>query len=497
MHGAILPAAALAARLVWPLPSDLGLTSGFGDLRENHLHAGDDLSTGGQNGLPVRAVANGEIVRLKVEWRGYGNAVYIRHAGGDESMYGHLQQFENDALHLTDLVHRTQERRATRYPGNIELDPPIPVSRGQIIGRSGESGSGLPHLHFEWRQNDGLEPVDPIAANLLHRSASGKVEILRVFIAADQRLRVAARTAVGQHHLGVTDLEVSVEGRLVYSMHLRRLTFETYLLGGAVFDAQLSEELKMSVYSLDPIGEKIWPGQIRASVPEPWRGRKHVSVVARALGLPAARWRGVVAAPAQAARPEVPADVRSLSTSDGEFRLELRGGTLHPETRVALVSRGPGRIAIVPEEEPPRPGARLIFRPADASLGSTTGIYRDPADGTRRFIGGWNEKEAQVSAPLSRFGQFEIGRDTAAPSLSAPRRDRCFYGDCFRVDVHDADSGLDADSVLFLFPDGRKVLGEVDPDRGLADVPAPPGADPAALSVRAEDQAGNVATWPR
>src|SRR5258706_3868860 len=198
MQSAILLALALAAKLVWPLPSNLGLTSGFGDLRENHLHAGDDLSTGGEDGLPVRAVADGEIVRLKVEWRGYGNAVYIRHEGGDESMYGHLQQFENGTLHLTDLVHRVQEREATRYPGNIEVDPPIKVARGQTIGRSGESGTGLPHLHFEWREKDGLEPIDPVAAKILRPSLSGKIEILRVFVAADGRLRVAAQTAVGE-----------------------------------------------------------------------------------------------------------------------------------------------------------------------------------------------------------------------------------------------------------------------------------------------------------
>ena len=497
MAGATLPAAALAARLLWPLPSDLGLTSGFGDLRENHLHAGDDLSTGGEDGLPVRAVADGEIVRLKVEWRGYGNAVYVRHAGGDESMYGHLQQFENDVLHLTDLVHRMQELKGTRYPGNIDVDPPIRVSRGQTIARSGESGTGLPHLHFEWREKDGLEPVDPIATKRIRSSVKGRVEIRRVFIAGDGRLRVAAQTAIGEHRLGVTDLDVSVDGRLVYSLRLRRLTFENYLLGGAILDLPLSEELKMPVYSLDPVGEKIWPGQVRASLPERWRGGKRVSVDARALGLSAARWRGIVQGVPASATSAVETDVRSLSTAAGEFRLELPAETLHPGTRVALVSRGGNRVAIVPPEEPPRPGARLVFRPAGDSSNRAIGLYRIGRDGIRRFAGGWSEKDGGASAPLSRFGEFEIGEDTTPPFLSAPKRERCFYGDCFRVEVSDAESGFDADSVEFVFPDGKRILAEVDPDRGRADVPAPPGVSAAALRVTARDRAGNEASSPR
>src|SRR5258706_14111684 len=103
MQSAILLALALAAKLVWPLPSNLGLTSGFGDLRENHFHAGDDLSTGGEDGLPVRAVADGEIVRLKVEWRGDGHAAHIREEGGEESSDAHQPHVENGTRDLADL----------------------------------------------------------------------------------------------------------------------------------------------------------------------------------------------------------------------------------------------------------------------------------------------------------------------------------------------------------------------------------------------------------
>ncbi|MGD8376771.1 MAG: M23 family peptidase, partial [Acidobacteriota bacterium] len=68
--------------LAYPLPADLPATASFGEYRPGHLHAGLDFSTGGELGWPVRAAAAGEVFRLKVEPRGYGRAVYVRHPDG-------------------------------------------------------------------------------------------------------------------------------------------------------------------------------------------------------------------------------------------------------------------------------------------------------------------------------------------------------------------------------------------------------------------------------
>ena len=65
-----------------PLLDIIAPVASFGEYRPDHLHPGVDLSTGGRTGLPVVAVADGEIYRLKVEWRGYGRALYLRHADG-------------------------------------------------------------------------------------------------------------------------------------------------------------------------------------------------------------------------------------------------------------------------------------------------------------------------------------------------------------------------------------------------------------------------------
>ena len=119
----------------------------------------------GGTGYKVLAAAAGEVFRLKVEWRGYGRALYLRHPGGLVTVYGHLERYEDRVLGLERLVARRQAAAGTRYPGDLYLDPPLRVARGQVIAYSGESGVGLPHLHFEVRDG-GDAPLDPFLAGL-------------------------------------------------------------------------------------------------------------------------------------------------------------------------------------------------------------------------------------------------------------------------------------------------------------------------------------------
>jgi len=154
--------------LLWPLQIPGSVLSSFGEYRYDHLHAGIDISTAGVTGYKVLAADAGEVFRLKVEWRGYGRALYLRHPSGRVTVYGHLERYEDALLHLERLVARRQAEARTRYPGDIYPDPPVRVRRGQVIGFSGESGVGLPHLHFEVRDRQDA-PIDPFEAGLPRR----------------------------------------------------------------------------------------------------------------------------------------------------------------------------------------------------------------------------------------------------------------------------------------------------------------------------------------
>ncbi len=142
----------------YPLEIKAGLSSNFGEFRGNRVHTGVDLRTNGVTGYKVYAIDDGKIVRLSVKKLGFGNALYIEHPNGLMSVYAHLDRFVEKSLGLRSVVKQYQKQRGTKYPGNIYLKKP--VKRGQLIGFSGETGYGLPHLHFEVRRG-GATPIDP------------------------------------------------------------------------------------------------------------------------------------------------------------------------------------------------------------------------------------------------------------------------------------------------------------------------------------------------
>ena len=156
------------------------VTSSFGERRLTHLHSGYDFSTSEEIGWRVVAPADGEIYRMKIEKRGYGNALYIRHANGFSTNYGHLFGYEDEVLGLGKLVKKAQASSGSRYPGDIYPDPPIKVKAGQLVAFTGEAGVGMPHLHFELRLNE--EPVDPAVYSDIKVDGTGRVEIPALWV---------------------------------------------------------------------------------------------------------------------------------------------------------------------------------------------------------------------------------------------------------------------------------------------------------------------------
>jgi hypothetical protein len=142
----------------YPLEIKVGVSSTFGEFRGNRVHTGVDLRTNMTTGYKVYAIDDGTITRISVKKLGFGKAIYIEHPNGLMSVYGHLDHFDDKTLGLEKLVRQYQKQRGTKYPGNIY--PKIPVKRGQLIAYSGETGYGLPHLHFEVRRG-GATPIDP------------------------------------------------------------------------------------------------------------------------------------------------------------------------------------------------------------------------------------------------------------------------------------------------------------------------------------------------
>ncbi|MBC7745487.1 MAG: M23 family metallopeptidase [Flavobacterium sp.] len=135
------------------------ISGSFGELRSNHFHSGMDYKTNQKEGYPVYAVADGFISRLRVQSVGFGNAVYITHPNGFSSVYGHLQRFNDRISQIIKMYQYRIESFEVDFP---LLFIEIPVKKGEIIAWSGNSGSsGGPHLHFEIRDTQTEETINP------------------------------------------------------------------------------------------------------------------------------------------------------------------------------------------------------------------------------------------------------------------------------------------------------------------------------------------------
>ena len=122
------PPRAPLASLPWLWPTPGKVIETFDDPRNK----GIDIA--GNEGAPVQAAADGEVVYVGSAVRGYGNLVIVRHSDDFITAYAHNRKV---------LVAEKQS-----------------VKRGQPIAELGRSDADRPKLHFEIRHQG--KPVDPL-----------------------------------------------------------------------------------------------------------------------------------------------------------------------------------------------------------------------------------------------------------------------------------------------------------------------------------------------
>ena len=114
--------------LQWQWPAPGKVIENFDETRSK------GIDIGGNDGDPVAAAADGEVVYVGSALRGYGNLVIVKHNDDFISAYAHNRQV---------LVKQGQ-----------------PVKRGQRIAEFGKSDADRVKLHFEIRRQG--KPVDPL-----------------------------------------------------------------------------------------------------------------------------------------------------------------------------------------------------------------------------------------------------------------------------------------------------------------------------------------------
>jgi len=97
------------------------------------MHTGMDFTA--SIGTPIHATGNGQVSKVEMNGRGFGNNIIINHGYGYQTLYGHMSR--------------------------IAVKMGQKINRGDIIGYVGNTGSSTgPHLHYEVHKNG--TPVNPI-----------------------------------------------------------------------------------------------------------------------------------------------------------------------------------------------------------------------------------------------------------------------------------------------------------------------------------------------
>lgn len=158
----IISISSISQNYISPFDFPLLLSGTFGELRNNHFHAGIDIKTEGLEGKEIRAIADGYISRIKVSTWGYGRVIYIVHPEtGHTSVYAHMQIFNEK---IEKIIQKKQYQKKSFEINYYPDKNTILIKQGDVIGLSGNSGqSGGPHLHFEIRDTKTEHPLNPLS----------------------------------------------------------------------------------------------------------------------------------------------------------------------------------------------------------------------------------------------------------------------------------------------------------------------------------------------
>lgn len=139
------PPAASSTDWGWPTPSPYTITSYYG-YRWGRLHGGIDISTGYRIGTAIYSATDGEVISINNTCANIG--YYGNNCGGQ---FGNSVRIKADTG--SDAVLEVYYAHMMK---NIKVKPGQKVTKGQLLGYMGASGSSTgTHLHFEIRDANG------------------------------------------------------------------------------------------------------------------------------------------------------------------------------------------------------------------------------------------------------------------------------------------------------------------------------------------------------
>lgn len=428
--------------VVQPIAGEVDFAGTFGELRSHHFHSGVDFRTGGQIGVPIRAVQSGYLSRMVVRPDGFGWALYIRHPEGYTSVYAHLNDFK-PAWHEL-VIQRAEHLKSMRLDISFRADE-FPVSVGEIIGWSGNSGSsGGPHLHFEWRDTKTEEPLNPFSYGLLYGSDSFSPQIIALHTSNGQEARVKnglweevliaeswqdiGVEIVDRKHakglnLGIQSLAVTwalKDWNASREFEMDRFSFTNSRCADGLIQPQVYRSKKIRTYRIAPAlcSEPKWSTPLH-SLTDP--GTYLVTIEAKA-----ANGESVIAQ----GRIELLASNSSLWTSNAKGKIDVQSGELIAEELRLSWDRNSFSDPLVPtlkklsnlewEASPDVPALRTLDYTWTPPIGypkhleSKTVLIGRDARGTSRIVGK-PLPNGDIRFQVKIFGHVRIAIDTVSP----------------------------------------------------------------------------------
>ncbi len=169
--------------VIWPMKLKLPISGTFAEYRNSHLHMGCDFKTYGINGYPILSVFDGHISSISYSDKGYGLSVNIYSPKLNlTAKYAHLNDFVSDVKDLENLKLALLLLNDNSFSVKLPKDK-FNLKKGQNIARSGETGSGVSHLHLELF--DSKEYYNPLIFKDYKQKDNNPPTLLSLFLESD------------------------------------------------------------------------------------------------------------------------------------------------------------------------------------------------------------------------------------------------------------------------------------------------------------------------
>lgn len=163
----------------WPLEFFSPISGTFAEYRNYNMHMGADFKSYGMNGHSILATYDGYIDHISQSNKGYGLSLNLYSPEIKIiTKYAHLFSFNGKDSRL-ELLRQSLCMLNGKDSFYTKLPPGLfPVKKGDRIGLTGESGSGISHLHLEFRNESGF--INPLYFNAFHTKDRTHPTILKV-----------------------------------------------------------------------------------------------------------------------------------------------------------------------------------------------------------------------------------------------------------------------------------------------------------------------------